>query len=142
MKGVNIGNFFEIVTEKCNKTQNLGGPCNFEKPPTPNFKPYARMHCIAGPRLPQGCIGGAMATLPNSNEAVLIGCNDGNRNGLEKIFKIFWQDDDLVWEILPQELKYPRTEAIAMFVPDSPHTECTSKGKTQISLGIKRQKAK
>ena len=101
------------------------------------------MHvCIAGPRLPQGCIGGSMATLPNSNEAVLIGCNDGNKNGLEKIFKIFWQDDDLVWEILPQELKYPRTEAIAMFVPDSPHTECTSKGKSQISLGIKRQTAK
>ena len=91
--------------------------------------------CIAGPRLPQGCIGGSMATLPNSNEAVLIGCNDGNKNGLEKIFKITWQGDDLEWETLSQELKYPRNQAIAMIIPDS-LTECTRKSKVQTSLMI------
>ena len=78
-----------------------------------------------------------MATLPNGNEAVLIGCNGGNKDGLAKIFKISWQGDDLEWETTSQELKYPRNQAIAMFVPDV-HAECTSKGKVQTSLGTKR----
>ena len=40
-----IGKIFEIVTSKCNKTQNLGSPCKFEKLVTPlNFNPWT---CIA-----------------------------------------------------------------------------------------------
>ena len=82
---------------------------------------------IAGQWLPQVCVGGAMTTLPSGNEAVLIGCNDGNKNGLEKIFKVSWQGDELEWETLDQELKYPRNQAIAMIIPDS-LTICKSKG--------------
>ena len=88
---------------------------------------------FAGPKLPQACAGGSMTTLPNGNEAVLIGCNDGNKNGLEKIFKIFWQGDGLRWGTLDQELKYPRNHAVAMIIPDS-LTECTRKSKVQTSL--------
>ena len=73
-----------------------------------------------------------MVTLPNGNvdgtEAVLIGCNDGNKNGLEKIFKITWQGDHLVWETLTQQLKYPRNQAIAMNIPET-LTHCTSLSK-------------
>ena len=92
---------------------------------------------FAGPPVPQACSGGTMVTLPNGNvdgtEAVLIGCNDGNENGLEKIFKIFWQGDGLRWGTLDQELKYPRNHAVAMIIPDS-MTECTRKSKVQTSL--------
>ena len=82
--------------------------------------------------MPQACVGGTMATLPFGNEprngAVLIGCNDGNKNGLEKIFKITWQGDHLVWETLTQQLKYPRNQAIAMNIPET-LTHCTSLSK-------------
>ena len=71
----------------------------------------------------------------DGTEAVLIGCNDGNENGLEKIFKIFWQGDGLRWGTLDQELKYPRNHAVAMIIPDS-MTECTRKSKVQTSLMI------
>ena len=89
--------------------------------------------------MPQACIGGSMVTLPNGdvdgNEAVLIGCNDGNKNGLEKIFKLTWQGDQLRWDTLSQELKYPRNQAVAMIIPDS-LTECTRQSKVQTSLGF------
>ena len=90
---------------------------------------------IAGQWLPQVCVGGTMTTLPSGNEAVLIGCNDGNKNGLEKIFKVSWQGDELQWETLDQELKYPRNQAIAMIIPDS-LTICKSKG-TIVMQGYK-----
>ena len=58
-----------------------------------------------------------MVTLPIGNEAVLVGCEGGN--SIDKIFKIIWEGEQLKWVTLPQKLKYPRTSAVAMLIPDS-----------------------
>ena len=84
-----------------------------------------------------GCYGGSMVTLPSGNEAVLLGCEDFNSNrwdnnnihgykGMTLIFKLFWQGEHLEWELLTQSLRYSRTEAVAMLIPDS-MTDCTAK---------------
>ena len=78
-----------------------------------------------------------MVTLPSGNEAVLLGCEDFNSNrwdnnnihgykGMTLIFKLFWQGEHLEWKLLTQSLRYSRTEAVAMLIPDS-MTDCTAK---------------
>ena len=69
-----------------------------------------------GPKLPQKCAYGSMVTLPNDNEAVLVGCEDENLDFTEKIYKLTWQGEHLNWVTMAQELKYPRYDAVAMLV--------------------------
>ena len=65
-----------------------------------------------------------MVKLPSGNEVILLGC-ENDTSATDSIYKITWQGEDLQWEILPQKLKYPRSNAIAMLIPDS-MTECTT----------------
>ena len=72
-----------------------------------------------------------MVTLPHGTEVVYVGCNDGDDTTAD-IFKLIWQGKHLQWVILPQKMKYPRKDAIAMFVPDS-ITNCRSTPQCDIS---------
>ena len=65
-----------------------------------------------------------MVKLPSGNEVILLGC-ENDTSATDSIYKITWQGEDLQWETLPQKLKYPRSNAIAMLIPDS-MTECTT----------------
>ena len=73
-----------------------------------------------------------MVTLPWGDEVLYVGCNDENDLTAE-IFKLSWQGKNLQWEALPQKLKYPRKDAIAMFIPDSFNTDCRSTPQCDIS---------
>ena len=66
--------------------------------------------------MPQKCAYGSLVTLPNDNEAVLVGCEDENLDFTEKIYKLTWQGEHLNWVTMAQELKYPRYDAVAMLV--------------------------
>ena len=66
--------------------------------------------------MPQKCAYGSLVTLPNDNEAVLVGCEDENYDITENIYKLTWQGEHLIWVIMAQKLKYPRYDAVAMLV--------------------------
>ena len=70
-----------------------------------------------GPQIPQGCDPWSMVTLPSGSEAVLVGCYNGSYS--ESIYKLTWQGEHLQWVTLPEKLKYPRGDAVAMLIPDS-----------------------
>ena len=72
-----------------------------------------------------------MVTEPKGDEIIYVGCNDGDDLTAE-IFKLTWQGENLQWVVLPQKLKYPRKDAIAMFIPDS-ITNCRSTPQCGIS---------
>ena len=86
-----------------------------------------------GPKIPFGCYGGSMATLPDGTEAVLVGCEDFfpsyfGYHGTGSILLLTWQGEHLEWVKFPQFLKHTRTKAVAMLLPDS-MTDCTAKCK-------------
>ena len=86
---------------------------------------------FAGLHLPRLCQNGSMVTLPWGNEVLYVGCNEYHLT--KDIFKLTWHADNLKWVTLLQKLKYPRMDAIAMFVPDSIDTDCHSTPQCNIS---------
>ena len=57
--------------------------------------------------------------MPNGQEAILLGC----QNNQERLYKVYWNKGNLVWTIMTQTMKYPRTDwPIAMFIPDEINT--------------------
>ena len=72
--------------------------------------------CIAGPELPQNCIDGSLVSSSNGQEAFLVGCAENP----EKIYKLRWSNGGtLEWVLMKQMLKYPRSNAVAMLIPDA-----------------------
>ena len=90
------------------------------------------IYIFSGLQLPRFCKFGSMVTLPWGDEVLYVGCNDGDYP-TKDIFKLTWQGDHLQWVMLPQKLKYPRKDAIAMFIPDSFNTDCRSTPQCDIS---------
>ena len=77
---------------------------------------------ITGPTLPHRCIDGSMVSSSNGQEAILVSCAESP----ERIYKFRWSDEiTLEWVLMKQELKYPRSNAVAMLIPDA-LTECDS----------------
>ena len=71
---------------------------------------------ITGPALPQDCIDGSMVSSSNGREAILLGCAENP----EKIYKLRWRNaTTLEWVLMWQKLKYPRSNAVAMLIPDA-----------------------
>ena len=69
--------------------------------------------------MPDDCKHGRMVSMPNGQEAILLGCYDNQ----EKIYKLFWNEDNLDWTTMTQTLKYPRYyNPIAMLLPDEMNT--------------------
>ena len=77
---------------------------------------------LLGPKLPQNCIDGSMVSSSNGQEAILVGCEENP----EKIYKLRWNDKaTLEWVLMKQKLKYPRSNVVAMLIPDA-LTHCKS----------------
>ena len=56
-----------------------------------------------------------MVSSSNSREAFLVGCAENP----EKIYKLRWNNGEtLEWVLMKQKLKYPRSNAVAMLIPD------------------------
>ena len=66
--------------------------------------------------MPQKCIDGSMVSSSNGQEAFLVGCKENP----ERIYKLRWSNDGttLEWVLMGQTLKYPRSNAVAMLIPD------------------------
>ena len=66
--------------------------------------------------MPHDCIDGSITqSLSNGQEAILVGCEQSP----EKIYKLKWNNKaTLEWLLMKQKLKYPRSNAVAMFIPD------------------------
>ena len=63
--------------------------------------------------MPDHCERGTM--VPNGQEAILLGCY----SNWEKLYKLFWNGENLAWTTMTQTLKYPRSHnPIAMLLPD------------------------
>ena len=74
------------------------------------------MSSIIGPKLPQVCIDGSMVSSSNGREAFLVGCNENP----EKIYKLRWSNGTILeWVLMRQKLKYPRSNGVAMLIPDT-----------------------
>ena len=57
--------------------------------------------------------------MPNGKEAILFGCYSYK----EKLFKLYWNEENLVWTTMSQTMKNPRSYGpIAMFIPDEINT--------------------
>ena len=57
--------------------------------------------------------------MPNGKEAILVGCNSYK----DKLFKLYWNEENLVWTTMSQTMKYPRSYwPIAMLIPDEINT--------------------
>ena len=76
----------------------------------------SHLSSITGPTLPHDCIDGSITqSLSNGQEAILVGCEQSP----EKIYKLKWNNKaTLEWKLMKQKLKYPRSNAVAMFIPD------------------------
>ena len=71
---------------------------------------------IIGPKLPQECIDGSMVSSSNGREAILVGCEENP----EKIYKLRWSNGTtLEWVLMKQKLKYPRSNVVAILIPDA-----------------------
>ena len=71
---------------------------------------------ITGPILPQICTDGSLVSSSNGQEAILVGCNENQ----EKIHKLRWSNGtNLEWVLMRQKMKYPRSNAVAMLIPDA-----------------------
>ena len=57
-----------------------------------------------------------MVSSSNGREAILVGCDENS----EKIYKLRWSNETtLEWVLMKQMLKYPRSNAVAMLIPDA-----------------------
>ena len=67
--------------------------------------------------MPQKCIDGSLVSSSNAQEAFLVGCEVNP----EKIYKLRWSNDEttLEWVLMRQTLKYPKSNVVAMLIPDS-----------------------
>ena len=74
--------------------------------------------------MPHDCIDGSInQSLLNGQEAILVGCKESP----EKIYKLKWNNKaTLEWVLMKQKLKYPRSNVVAMLIPDA-LTRCNSK---------------
>ena len=71
---------------------------------------------ITGPKLPQHCIDGSMVSSLNGKEAILVGCKENP----EKIYRLRWSNENILeWILMRQKLKYPRSNGVAMLIPDA-----------------------
>ena len=112
-------------TSEILNTENIFG--QWIKGDTNIFYQYYLMnfsyHFFKGPTLPQNCIDGSMVSSSNGREAILVGCKENP----EKIYKLQWNDKaTLEWVLMKQKLKFPRSNAVAMLIPDV-LTHCTTK---------------
>ena len=57
-----------------------------------------------------------MVTSDNGNSVILLGCYE-DRESIYKM-KASTTAGALIWEKMPQKLQFPRTETVAMLVPD------------------------
>ena len=88
---------------------------------------FEKKSSILGPTLPQNCIDGSMVSSANGQEAILVGCDENP----EKIYKLRWSNaTTLEWVLMKQKLKYPRSNAVAMLIPDA-LTHCKPPGTVQ-----------
>ena len=56
-----------------------------------------------------------MVSSSNGREAILVGCEENP----ERIYKLRWNNGTtLEWVLMRQKLKYPRSNAVAMLIPD------------------------
>ena len=87
---------------------------------------------FTGPPLPDshGCAFGSLVTLDyTGSEAVLVGCTDLNGFYERGIYNLTWdkwgpgEGEHFQWQTMSQELKYTRTQAVAMMIPRS-MTDC------------------
>ena len=63
-----------------------------------------------------------MVTSSNGKEAILVGCTENP----EKIYKLRWNNETTMeWVLMRQKLKYPRTNAVAMLIPNA-LTQCNN----------------
>ena len=77
---------------------------------------------ITGPVLPQNCIDGSMVSSSNGQEAILVGCAENP----ERLYKLRWSNEtSLEWVLMKQMLKYPRSNAVAMLIPNA-LTQCNN----------------
>ena len=57
-----------------------------------------------------------MVSSSNGREAILVGCEENP----EKIYKLRWSNGTtLEWVLMKQKLKYPRSNVVAMLIPDA-----------------------
>ena len=77
---------------------------------------------ITGPALPQNCIDGSMVSSSNGQEAILVGCAENP----ERLYQLRWSNEtSLEWVLMKQMLKYPRSNAVAMLIPNA-LTQCNN----------------
>ena len=63
-----------------------------------------------------------MVSSSNGKEAILVGCEENP----EKIYKLRWSiQANLEWVLMKQQLKYPRSNAVAMLIPNA-LTQCNN----------------
>ena len=62
-----------------------------------------------------------MVSSSNGQEAILVGCEENP----EKIYKLRWSNGTMMeWVLMKQKLKYPRSNVVAMLIPDTLLTHC------------------
>lgn len=57
-----------------------------------------------------------MVTSPNGQGVVLLGCTD--KSSRYNIYQLIQKMGKLQWEQMNQTLKYPRSKAVSMLIPD------------------------
>ena len=74
-----------------------------------------------GPKLPHKCAYPTMVTSPNGNGIILLGCYEKR----DAIYELSNTNGTFQWLEMTQKLQYPRTETVAMLIPDD-LTNCST----------------
>ena len=71
---------------------------------------------MSGPKLPHKCAYPTMVTSPNGNGIILLGCYE-KRDAIYELSNS--TNGTFQWLEMTQKLQYPRTETVAMLIPDN-----------------------
>ena len=71
---------------------------------------------IKGPSLLEPCSGSSMVSSPNGQGVIVLGCREHSQS----LYQLYKDERSgmLSWRKMIQKLKYPRSDTVAMLVPD------------------------
>ena len=71
-----------------------------------------------GPDIPESCNSPSMVQSPDGNGIILVGCYNQYSEVSNALYEMTTIGKDLRWRLMPQKLTFPKSNNVAMLIPD------------------------
>ena len=75
-------------------------------------------HFFSGPDIPESCNSPSMVQSPDGNGIILVGCYNQYSEVSNALYEMTTIGKDLRWRLMPQKLAFPKSNNVAMLIPD------------------------